>query len=428
MVASLFLVTSLLLGQAEDQQLAVTQDQVNRLVRQIDRGLKQADRDEAEEALQALGPAVLPLLDEIPTSLSKSAEVQLRLARVRQALRRARAEAAGRPSLVSLHVKELPVLDVLKQIEAQTGNKFVDHRPKFNQQARNPAISIDLSSVPYWEAVDRVLDAAELSVYAYAGQSALAVINKPDGELPRYGRAVYAGPFRIVPVDITASRQLQFVGGHNLDVNLEVSWEPRLSPIAISHAMDDVKASDDLGMTLEVESRGAIQEAQIRRGSSSTNFSLRTEPPPRKAQQIASLASKLTALVPGGIEDFKFAELDSGESQDVKKAGATVTLQQVRKNNQLWEVRLLVRFDETSGALQSHRNWILDNDAYLLDKDGERVEYAGFETTSRTEDSVGMAYLFDVEGDIGNYTMVYSTPALLLNVPVEFEVQEIPLP
>ena len=93
-----------------------------------------------------------------------------------------------------------------------------------------------------------------------------------------------------------------------------------------------------------------------------------------------------------------------------------------------WEIRVRVYYDETSGALESHRGWIFDNPAYLVSPAGEQLVHDGFETTLQNENEMGMAYLFDLENAPEGWTFVYETPATLLNIPVEYELRDIPLP
>jgi hypothetical protein len=101
----------------------------------------------------------------------------------------------------------------------------------------------------------------------------------------------------------------------------------------------------------------------------------------------------------------------------------------VRRNQDVYELRVLVRYDEASNALESHRGWIYDNPAYLLDPSGAQVENAGLEPVSQKENEVGLSYKFvlDKRGFKG-YKFVYKTAASLIELPVEFELKEIELP
>ena len=85
-------------------------------------------------------------------------------------------------------------------------------------------------------------------------------------------------------------------------------------------------------------------------------------------------------------------------------------------------------FDKADGALDSHRGWMFNNKAYLLDPMGEKVEMAGFETTRQTQQDLGVAYFFDIPTDPKGYTFVYETPGAILNMPVKYELKNLPLP
>jgi hypothetical protein len=101
----------------------------------------------------------------------------------------------------------------------------------------------------------------------------------------------------------------------------------------------------------------------------------------------------------------------------------------VRKNNAIWEVHMRLALDEDNEALQSHRGWAFQNLSYLVDKNGEQIDNAGFETTRQTANEVGVAYLFDLpEGGIEGLSWVYETPAAIVELPVEYEIKDIELP
>jgi hypothetical protein len=105
-----------------------------------------------------------------------------------------------------------------------------------------------------------------------------------------------------------------------------------------------------------------------------------------------------------------------------------VTIDDVRKNNEIWEVHMRMKLDEDNRALESHRGWVFQNLSYMEDKDGQRIENAGFETTRQTPNEVGVAYLFDLPDGVEGLTWVYETPAAIVELPVEYEIQGIELP
>ncbi|WP_145087615.1 hypothetical protein [Anatilimnocola aggregata] len=210
------------------------------LVKQLDSN-QLAQRDASEKELVALGADVL---EHLPVVNNRTpAEVRNRLTRVRAALLKIAVEAATRPATVSLD-GEMNVLEALKKITEQTGNAFVDYRERFNQEEKNPKIKVSLEKVPFWQALDTVLDAAELSLYDYDDEaSALAFTNRDGAALKRTGQAFYSGLFRLEPSRIEAVRNLKNPASRSLRLTVDVAWEPR--PIVLQQPLAEVEAKDE---------------------------------------------------------------------------------------------------------------------------------------------------------------------------------------
>ena len=83
---------------------------------------------------------------------------------------------------------------------------------------------------------------------------------------------------------------------------------------------------------------------------------------------------------------------------------------------------------ESNTSLQNHHDWVLQNLSYLVDKNGRKIENAGFEMTRQTPSEVGVAYFFDVPQDLDGLTWVYETPAAIVDLPVGYELKDIDLP
>ena len=395
---------------------------VAKLVRQLDLAEK-TRRDEAEQQLLKLGTAVLPLL---PESASASAEVKLRLARVRTQLETLRGEEDVKSRAVTLSGEALPFAEVIATIEKQTGNKLVDFRGQFGQQADAKTAKLALEKAPFWAALDQMLDSVGMTVYQYSGEPGLALVNRASTELPRHNRGTYAGAFRIEATDVTARRDLRDPNGQALRVQVEVAWEPRLAPIALSQSSDAISAVGDNGQVLAPGSDSEL-EAMVNPGESSVLVPLAFSLPPRAMNKIATLKGNLSVLLPGPVESFRFEKLTAGAKSDQRRGGVKVILDQVRQNNLVWEVRVRVVFDKPGNALESHRNWVLHNEVFLESPDKQRINFAGLETTRQSDNEVGVAYLFDVES-IAGHTFVYETPAVLMSTTVPYELRDIALP
>jgi hypothetical protein len=417
---------------AADRELAV---RIERLVRQLDDD-RAAQRDAAEKELLELAGTgnkesrrLLEMLpepkDEMPLALRD------RLSRIRREIEDRAAKSAVAGTAVTMPADALPLADVIKRIESQTGNRLLDKREQFGgREGEAVTVALALEKEPFWPAVDKILDQAKLSVYNFGGEDGLAIMPRGADDGPRFGSAVYNGPFRIELLEVQAQRNQRQPGRKSLKLQLEVAWEPRLRPIALSQSVADLTATDDAGNAIPADGAQAVLDVEVPTGTQAAEIILPFALPPREVKQIASLRGKLKALVPGQQVQFKFTDLANANGKTQRRGGVQVTLDAVRQNNVIWEVHMLFKLDEPNNSLQSHRAWVFQNVSYLLGADGSRIEQAGFETTRQTPNEVGGAYLFDrPEGKgLDGLTWVYETPAAIVELPVEYEIKKIDLP
>lgn len=389
-------------------------------------------RDEAESKLRSLGADVLPLLPASDERLS--AEAARRVARLRQQLLRAQAVAATRSSVVTLKGDDLPLAEVMAEITRQTGNALTDHRAAFGQRPDEVRVKAAFDKTPYWRALDNVLDQAGLTLYGFAGQRGAFVVNRPPGVADRAGKASYDGMFRLEPLRFEAQRDLRNESLGSLRFFMELSWEPRLQPVAIVQRLADTSAVGDSGEAIGPASRRAEPETLLRAGFSTTELEVPLVLPKPGTEKISLIRGKLVALVPGPLVDFRFDALPLAEKNERPKpveqrqGGTVVTLGEVRKNNEVWQAQLRVRFEAPASALESHRGWILDNQAFFLDAGGNRLEPGGVEHTLRGKDEVGVNYLFDLPDGPQNLSFVYRTPLVVLELPLAYEFRDLRLP
>lgn len=411
-----------------------TVEQVEQLVRQLNDD-QATRRDEAEQELLKLAPTAnadacdkyLQLLPK-PTE-GMPAEVRLRLLRLRKGIETEQSSRTLKESRLTLSAQEMELSELFAAIKTQTGNQLSDHREQFGQNAVARPVTIEIEDEPFWQALDKILDAAEMTTYAFSGEDNLAIIDRDEGALPRAEGASYAGPFRIQATTVTARRDLRSSEQQTTRVELDISWEPRLRPIALTQAVDTLEVTTDEGSKLKVNGQRESLNVEVQPGSHATEFTIPLELPPRSATKLASFKGRMSALVPGRLVEFKFEDLDKPKSSTQSRGGVNVTLNGVRKNQELWEVHMRLKVESAEAGLESHRGWVFQNLTYLLNKQGELIDHAGFETTMQTESEVGFAYFFEIPDDeIADYTWVYRTPAAIVRLPVEFELKDIPLP
>jgi hypothetical protein len=428
MTQSYLLCAALLWGQAESKpaEIPLTEHVKKKVVLLDDED--QAVRDAAEKSLIDLGEPVLNFLPQ--TQEGSSTELKARLARIRSTIEKQSIEAHTKPSQVTLQ-GEMELSEAIAAFEKQTGNKFVDYRERFNQQVVDPTIKLDLKEASFWEACDTLLDAAELTLYNYTeGETTgkLPFMARGDATQARHGNASYAGLFRIQPTSLQANRDLRNPMANGLTLTTDLVWEPRIRPIVILVPLEELIATDDAGTVIATETESTL-EIPVETTNSGIELSLQLGLPARTAKKIAKISGNLVAVVQGRTETFEFTNLEKAKDVAIERGGAVVTLEQVRKNDEVQEFRIRLKFDKSANALESHRGWIYNNEAYLVNGKNERIENGGLEARLVEENEVGMAYLFDLgEHKLADLKFVYRTPAAIFKIPVTFKLSEIELP
>lgn len=398
--------------------------EVRRVVRRLD-AAQLAEREAAERQLIELGPAIL---NDLPSpSAAVSAEVRQRLERVRLVLQRRQAESTAEPSRVTFQAQSTPVATVLSELARQSCNPIHAVEQRLGR-ALDEKVSVDWTKTLFWQALDETLDRAGLDVYPYGEQRGLSIVARTVADYRRGARAVYCGPFRIEPTSIDARRNLRNPSSAALRLTLEVSWEPRIRPINIKQRLADLTAVDEKGQPLTAGGESGELEATIQPNDTAKEFQLSLPLPPRNVRQIASLKGRLTALLPGREEAFRFDDLVRAVNVEKRVAGATVVLEGMRRVDDGWEARVQVRFDRTAGALESYRGWIYLNEAWLEDPQGKRIRFRSQEATRQTETELGLAYSFQAPALLDGYHFVYRTPVSILSEGFDYELRAIELP
>jgi hypothetical protein len=398
---------------------------VQRLLQQLN-DPERSQRDAAEQQLIELGDSVLPLLPAVDASTA--AETRERLIRIRTSLEQASADTVTKASRVTLE-GTMPLSDILKAFEKQTGNRVIDFRERFGQQPSDQPLSIEFQGMEFWQALDQVLDQAAMTTYDYTGETrTLGIVARNPNDLPRYQGAAYSGIFSLAAVEIQTQRNLRSSTDAALRIRLDVQWEPRVVPVVIRQAYRDLQVKADDGSDIGVAMGDGAAEAPVQSTVAGIDLVLPLQLPPRSVKQIASIKGRLYAILPGREETFEFNDLAQARNVSLQKGGLEVTLDRVRKNGAVYELRVRLRLLNADESFESHLDWTSNNVVYLVDGQGNRIDNPNFERYLEGTREIGYAYLFPVEGDIKDYRLVYRSPAAILTVPIDYELKGIDLP
>ena len=211
-------------------------------------------------------------------------------------------------------------------------------------------------------------------------------------------------------------------------MRLEVLWEPRVIPVLLRQNYSDLHVTGDDGAPIKVVVDQGSVEIPVQSTVAGVELDFPLELPPRSVKKLARVEGRFTALVPGREETFEFQDLANARNVTQQRGGLTITLDRVRKNGALYEFRVRVRMADAAEAFQSHLDWTANNVVYLVNPAGERLENPNFERYLERSDEIGFSYLFPVPGELTGYRLIYQTPAAMLELPVDYQLQDIELP
>ncbi|MHB8902412.1 MAG: hypothetical protein ACYC6Y_26935 [Thermoguttaceae bacterium] len=426
MFQTLVLVAAALVGQADaakpDEDLKL---EVLRLVRRLD-SRELAAREAAERDLIEIGPKALPLLP--PLDERTPAEVKERLDRIKILLQKQQAQTAAVQSTVTLSGKRMPLTEIFQAVAGQTGNPIRFGQGPAAPETPQVRLDVDYKAAPFWPTFDELLDRAGLTVDPYGLERTLSVNMAPEGMLPRSQGTSYNGPFRFQAVRIDATRDLRMEDVRSTALTIEIAWEPRFHPISMQQRMSEIQIADETGEPVIVAAAGAELEIPVLAEAISTELRIPLQAPPRSVQKIATLKGTMHALMQGQAETFVFSDLEKADNVEKRAAGVTVILEKARKNRDVWELRVLTRFDDAQGALASHRNWVFDNPARLVAPDGTEIPFHAYDSTRQMENEVGVAYFFGIDGGLEGYKFVYESAGTVLTASFDYELKDLVLP
>ncbi len=383
-----------------------------------------AERDLAEQQLIELGAAALAHLPQI--SVDTSEELRARLNRVRKQLQRALAEASVKGSRVTLQ-GSMSLSAALRALETQSGNQLLDFRDQFGQPPLDPRLTLDFENAAYWTVLESIMEQAGLQLYAYTNRpNTLGYVARADGLTPA-AQAAFTELFRLEVIRVQSILDFRDEENQGLVTTLEVTWEPRLTPIAIQQSVADLKVVGDGGIRLNpIEGRGITQVA-VQEGISSAELEIPFLLPPPGMTRIAQFEGTLLATIPGGNMTLEFDELATAREVTKGDAGISVMLLRVSKNRDLYDLRVILRIEHVSEELQMQRGWVYSNEAYLVNPKGDRVDYAGLESFRETYEDIGLSYKFAVPDSLEGYKFVYKSPSTVMTVPVKYQMKDIRL-
>lgn len=410
---------------AAPEEPADLKAKVLRLVEQLAVPAKQVA---AETELLKLGPDILPYLPDDKAKLTPAQKEKLQS--IRATLYEAKVLRELAPRTVTLQNKSIPLSHALEQLRKQTEIEIVDRR---EMRMDDPELKLDLARVPFWQALDAIAREADLRVSLYDREGKIALMDGPHKAQP----VSYSGMFRIMVKRITIVHDLESEARY-CQINLQVAWEPRFHPLFMQNKPDNLICKDDKGNSLTEPDTGAGRNPMI--GRLFTEVQVTTEAPRRSINSLSLLKGTLSAIGPGKMLEFSFDKMVKTDRQTpmdkvVTKTqeGVTVRLREFNMETDLWTVGFLLEYPPGGPDFESFESWLVNNKAFLEDKEGKRYTDSGYEIEEQGGNKALATYRFAEENELvlgkpEQWKLIYRTPGMMAKVPIHFEFKDVLLP
>lgn len=398
---------------------AAVRDEVVRLVAELD-APQSARRNEAERRLGELGGKIA---DSLPPDTNElTAETRLRLQRIRERIKATAKHESVAPDAGSVQLGGAKTLAAALEAISRDSRIEFDH-----PLDRETAVTPFSSPLPFWHALDFVLDESGLDIDYYGGDSeTMRLRPRPPGRPSRVDSATYSGIYRLEPTIITSRRVLRRGELSGLNVELELAWKPGVTPIGVTLPLDRLVATLDDGQIIKSQAEFGSIDIATGREIPVADLRLAFQMPSGKPTKIITLAGQIRSMLPGKTHRFEFPLATISATQS--SGAVTVRLEDVRKNGDLHEIRLGIEFDSPGDAMESHRGFLMDNDVFIRNAGDDRVEHLGYQLYRQGESGIGIGYLFDVGPSAAESTLVYETPTAVVKNEIDFLIRDVPLP
>lgn len=397
-------------------------------------------RREAEQRLLAAGPAAS---EYVPVTLDHlSIDARERMQRIEAQWRQMKTRVETETTTVKMQNAQT-LGAALNAISLASGVEF-DLESAGPGIDRGQAFRPPATPLGFWHAVDLVLDQTNLDINFYGGdRQRLALVPRPVDQISRVDSGAYAGIYRLEPTIVTARRVLSSASLSGLNLSISIAWQPNRTPIGLSIPIAQIRGKFNngeevrpqySGKSIEISTSDEIAESifylPLQLPGAPPEFQPDGAPPAKSdAREITLLSGHLTALIPGDRKRFALRLEDVAPSQ--MHDAMTVTIEAVRDTPPLREIRVGVELFGAGRALESHRQWIFENEVFVLLADGTRKEHLGYQVYRQTESGVGIGYMFDL-GGVGpppaGARLIYDSPTSVRRSDVPFVLNGIPLP
>lgn len=395
--------------------------EVEQWIRQLD-SLSLAERRRAEQELLDMGPRILRWLP--PKELVKSAATWEAVQRIGIQLQKRFAHESVRPSRVTLRGK-YRFADLLTAITKQTGNPLRVEGDLPDVAAADR--TWDLGNVTFWEAIDEICRATELSATSQPDSDGLILIPRTTASAP-----IAVMQTGVLRAEVQTALQQPVTGDPQrslIRLRAELAFEPRLRPLFVHFKPGDFQATTADGGLIDSWNPEARYELPMAGASRRTQLTWDFVCRSKEVPQSLSLKGKVLVQLAAATEPIRFDRLETDREVLRRRGGVSVRLHQTEfskteEGQEAARVKISVSYDAGGPAFESHRTWVYHNAAWL-EANGRRIPFTDFDTLQQGDGSVRLEYRFKNLPPRESLKFVYEAPTMLLDVPFEIKFEDV---
>jgi hypothetical protein len=331
---------------------------------------------------------------------------------------------AAKPSLVTLKM-DASLERVLDELQQQTDIAVDRSRA---DAAR--AVQIDVKDAPFWVALEQIAKSADHRI-AFAEQG--RTVSLLGGERITYREMPMTidGLFRLSARRVQANFDVE-QDRSMYEVQLALYWEPKFSAFLVQVPGKGVTARDNNDKELPVAEGGGRMAVS----GGGTTLNLRLNDVPRSARTVKLLEGSFNVIGAAKMLRFEYTKV-SREKQSQTIDGVKVTVNADFSGEELWRARVELEYPEGGPQMESFESgaWLTENTAFLLSTDNKRrMDYNGGSNVEAAGERRAVIEYLWVPPDTGSlgkaadWRLVVLTPSRLVEVPVKFKLENIPLP
>jgi len=296
---------------------------------------------------------------------------------------------------------------------------------EIDRAVKDRQVMLDLQSVPFWEAVERLAQAADHRL-AVSGPK-ISLFREPYRKVP----VDLEGPFRTV-VKKSHSKLDVETGQRTCEVQIQIVWEPKFKAFYVETPAKSMSAANDTGKSLRMIDDGS---SKMPVAGQSAEITLRLADIPRSMQQIAQLQGLVKIVGTTQLLQFTFEAGKTGETTTQRQSGVAATFSRFQKRSRVWTAQVQFEYPKGGPEFESFQSFLLDNECWLQRPDGAKFPSTGFEVGGERGGGILVSYHFQENHKTGfalddarGWKLVVRTPGPIIEVPLRFTLEQVPLP